>query len=337
LIVSIVLTWIEWEIIFVDDDSPDGTAAFIRDIARTDGRVRRIRRIGRRGLSTACIEGILASCAPYAAVMDADLHDERILPEMLDLLRRQSCDVVVGSRYIAGGGGGDWDSKRVKISVFANRLSRVLCRVEIADAMSGFFMLRRPAFDAAAVGRMSGHGFKILLDLLASSPYPLKIREVPYKFGMRRFGESKLYPGCLAVPPADGRQANWPCCTGAVCDFRTHRRAWRRRPSGRSLVLLQVHRAEFRLRADRGHDLCDDVDFLPEQPVYLSRPPHSGLAYIASLGVLLLYLRSRRDRQHRNWLVRLRYDQTWWLAGLAGVSIGAVWNYAVSSVFVWKR
>jgi dolichol-phosphate mannosyltransferase len=98
-----------------------------------------------------------------------------------------------------------------------------------------------------------------------------------------------------------------------------------------------AHLAEFRLRADRGHDLCDDVDFLPEQPVYLSRPPHSGLAYIAWLGVLLLYLRSRRDRQHRNWLVRLRYDQTWWLAGLAGVAIGAVWNYAVSSVFVWKR
>src|SRR5499427_8660029 len=99
---NVVLRGIDWEAIFVDDDSPDGTAAFIRDIAQTHARVRCIRRIGRRGLSTACMEGILASCAPYVAVMDADLqHDERILPEMLDLLRQKRCDLVVGSRYAA--------------------------------------------------------------------------------------------------------------------------------------------------------------------------------------------------------------------------------------------
>jgi dolichol-phosphate mannosyltransferase len=189
---NIVLGGIDWEVIFVDDDSPDGTANSIRDIAQTHARVRCIKRIGRRGLSTACMEGILASCAPYVAVMDADLqHDERILPEMLDLLRQKRCDLVVGSRYTAGGGIGNWDSNRAKISAFATWLSRLICKVEIADPMSGFFMLRRSAFDAA-VGRMSGQGFKILLDLLASSPAPVRVQEIAYQFGTRRFGESKL-------------------------------------------------------------------------------------------------------------------------------------------------
>src|SRR6266481_2523416 len=146
------------------------------------GRVRCIKRIGRRGLSTACMEGILASSAPYVVVMDADLqHDERILPEMLDLLREKRCDLVVGSRYVAGGGVGNWDSNRARISAFATWLSRFICKVEIADPMSGFFMLRRPVFDAA-VPRMSGQGFKILLDLLASSPEPIRVREIAYQF-----------------------------------------------------------------------------------------------------------------------------------------------------------
>src|SRR5579875_1387848 len=101
------LTGIGWEAIFVDDDSPDGTAETVRDVARRDSRVRCIQRIGRRGLAGACIEGILASSAPVVAVMDADLqHDESILPRMLATLRQEGCDMVVGSRYAAGGGVG---------------------------------------------------------------------------------------------------------------------------------------------------------------------------------------------------------------------------------------
>ncbi len=178
--------------IFVDDDSPDGTAEYVRGLAQSDPRVRGILRIGRRGLSTACIEGILASSAPYVAIMDADLqHDDRLLPKMLEVLQQERCDVVVGSRYVSGGGVGNWNSRRVRISAFANWLSRILCKVEIADPMSGFFMFRRPVFEAA-VRKMSGQGFKILLDFLASSSRALAVRELPYRFGERRFGESKL-------------------------------------------------------------------------------------------------------------------------------------------------
>ncbi len=109
--IEAALADIPWEVVFVDDDSPDGTAAAVRTIARRDTRVRCLQRIGRRGLSTAVIEGMLASSAPYLAVIDADLqHDETLLPQMLATLKAEALDVVVGSRYLAGGGVGDWDN-----------------------------------------------------------------------------------------------------------------------------------------------------------------------------------------------------------------------------------
>src|ERR1700724_3757490 len=117
------LAELAWEVILVDDDSRDGTAAYVRSVARRDPRVRCIQRIGRRGLTTACIEGGLGSASPYVAIMDADLtHDERLLPQMLQLLSSGKFDLVVGSRYIAGGDVGDWDGSRTRISSLAPRL-----------------------------------------------------------------------------------------------------------------------------------------------------------------------------------------------------------------------
>jgi dolichol-phosphate mannosyltransferase len=178
--------------IFVDDDSPDGTEERIREIGRRDRRVRCLQRLGRRGLTTACIEGALAASATYIAVMDADMqHDENLLPQMLAMLKSGSADLVVGSRYVAGGGIGGLDPARANMSAFATRLSRIICKAEIADPMSGFFMLRRDVLEGA-LRRLSGQGFKILLDILASSPRSLRIRELPYNFRERQHGESKL-------------------------------------------------------------------------------------------------------------------------------------------------
>ena len=187
-----VLEAVSWEVIFVDDDSPDGTAERIREIGRRDRRVRCLQRLGRRGLTTACIEGALAASATYIAVMDADMqHDENLLPQMLAMLKSDSADLVVGSRYVAGGGIGGLDPARANMSAFATRLSRIICKAEIADPMSGFFMLRRDVLEEA-LRRLSGQGFKILLDILASSPRPLRVRELPYEFRERQRGESKL-------------------------------------------------------------------------------------------------------------------------------------------------
>lgn len=181
-----------WEIVFVDDNSPDDTSKAVRSIAQRDARVRCIQRIDRRGLSSACIEGFLSTSAPYIAVMDADLqHDERILAAMLSLVKDEGNDLAIGSRYAEGGGFGSWEEKRVKKSQFATRLSSFVTHADMSDPMSGFFLMKREVFEAAQP-RLSKIGFKILLDIFVSCPYQLKFAEVPYEFRERVNGESKL-------------------------------------------------------------------------------------------------------------------------------------------------
>ena len=189
---SAVLGSESWELIFVDDDSPDGTADLARALSNQDQRVRCIQRIGRRGLSTAVVEGVLSSSAPYVAVMDADLqHDESILPAMLHELRSRNLDIVVGSRYVAGGGTGDWNESRKTISRIAGSMAKGLVPADLHDPMSGFFAVRSEALRDAA-RRLSGYGYKILLDLFVSAGRPLRFAEVPYTFKPRVHGQSKL-------------------------------------------------------------------------------------------------------------------------------------------------
>ncbi len=181
-----------WEVIFVDDASPDGTAELVRELATADRRIRCVQRFGRRGLSSACVEGILASSAPYVAVIDADLqHDETLLPQMLEALKADEAEIVIGSRYVSGGDIGDWDAGRARMSRIGVRLSRVLVPAGLKDPMSGFFMMHRSVFDRSRA-RLSAIGFKILADLFASAPEPLRFKELPYRFRPRNAGESKL-------------------------------------------------------------------------------------------------------------------------------------------------
>src|ERR1700733_12353176 len=154
------LAGIRWEVIFVDDDSPDHTADVVRSLAQVDARVRCVQRLGRRGLASACVEGILASATPFVAVMDADMqHDESILPIMLAKLKRDNLDIVVGSRYVEGGDIGEWQGRRAAISRFATKLSRIISRADLRDPMSGYFLIRRAAFMRCA-HRLSSIGFK---------------------------------------------------------------------------------------------------------------------------------------------------------------------------------
>jgi dolichol-phosphate mannosyltransferase len=332
------LSGIRWEIIFVDDDSRDGTANLIREIARGDPRIRCLERIGRRGLSTACIEGVLASSAPFIAVTDADLqHDERLLPDMLLALRSEPCDLVIGSRYIGDAGTFGWSKRRGQISNLATRLSRLVCKADIADPMSGFFMMRRAAFDAA-VRRLSGQGFKILLDLLASSPKPMQIKELPYVFRPRQRGTSKL--------------------DSLV--------AWEFGMLIADKLIGHIVPVRFALFAAIGCiGLCVQLVVL-----WLAlRLSSLGFAVAQSVAVivaiasnfLLNNFFTYRDQRLRGWglwrglatfyaissigavanvdVAAYAFNQrsVWWLAGIAGAVIGSVWNYAVSAVFTWKR
>lgn len=333
-----VLAGIAWEMVVVDDDSPDGTAAEVRRISQTDPRVRCLQRIGRRGLSTACIEGILSSSAPYVAVMDADLqHDERLLPELLDALRHEGCDVAVGSRYVRGGDIAGWNTRRARMSAFATRISRALCKVDIADPMSGFFMFHRSAFDGA-VRHMSGQGFKILLDFLASSPEPLVIRELPYRFGVRQSGESKL-----------DTLVAWEFAM-LIADKLIGR-------------IVPVRFVLFALIGALGLVVHFAVLATAFKLAHLSFEVSQAAAVVTAMtsNFFLNNLFTYRDRRLTGWpLLRglasfygicavgaaanvgiaawfFNTEGSWWLAAGIGVTVGAVWNYAVSSVFTWRR
>lgn len=185
------LAGVDWETIVVVDDSFDGTEELVRERAQRDRRVRCLHRIGRRGLASACIEGMLASSAPYVAVMDADLqHDETLMPRLLEAAKAGDADIVVASRYMAGASTGELAAHRVHISRLASALSRVLCK-DLSDPMSGFFMVRR-RFLERVVRRVYGRGFKILLDLVAAARGEVRIQELPYRMRSRVHGESKL-------------------------------------------------------------------------------------------------------------------------------------------------
>ncbi|MBY6217360.1 MULTISPECIES: glycosyltransferase [Qipengyuania] len=182
-----------WEVLVVDDNSADGTADEARRLARGDTRVRVLQRIGRRGLSSAAIEGFCATAAPYVAVMDADhQHDPKLLKTMLEAVRSGEAEVAVASRFAEGASMEEWGRPdREKLSSVANGLARRLTGVELSDPMSGYFLLSSDTA-RALVPRLSGIGFKILLDLLATSERPLKVKDFPMNFAARRAGESKL-------------------------------------------------------------------------------------------------------------------------------------------------
>ncbi len=301
------LTGIAWEVIFVDDNSPDATWDVVRGLARQDPRVRCIRRIGRRGLSGACIEGILAASASFAAVIDADLqHDETQLPVMLALLQRGDAQLVVGSRYIEGGSADSFDKQRAGASALATEVARRVLRVKVADPMSGFFMIRRERFEQLAP-QLSTQGFKILLDIVATARGDLSIKEVPYSFGSRLHGESKLdsmvaldFLG-LVLAKLSGDVVSLRfllfAMVGSTGLF-VHLAAL--------FVALNVFELAVSacagLRRAAGHD----QQFHPEQLSHLSRPAVEGVCDPARAVAVLSRVQRRPPRQCRRRVLGLR-------------------------------
>jgi dolichol-phosphate mannosyltransferase len=331
------LQGVPWEVIFVDDDSPDKTSRKVTDLAFQDPRVRLIHRIGRRGLSSACVEGMLSSSAPYLAVMDADLqHDETLLPAMLTALRSQQLDIVVGSRYTDGGGIGGWDTKRAAYSRFATRISRYFTRTELTDPMSGFFMIRREAL-MQRVRRLSGVGFKILLDLFASSSTPMRFLELPYTFKERHAGESKLDNrallefGMLLLDKWIGRLIPVRFVAfvlvggiGVLVHFLVLLLIFR--ITGSSFMLGQTAAT---LVAMTGNYLLNnfftynDVRLKGRQLLtgWFSFILVCGIGAAANVGIASLLF-----QRHTNWM----------LSALAGIGVSSVWNYAVTAVYTWR-
>jgi dolichol-phosphate mannosyltransferase len=328
-----------WEVIFVDDDSPDGTADVVLELGRADRRVRCIRRIGRRGLSSACIEGMLASTAPYLALMDADLqHDETLLPRMLDAMKAGAVDIVVGSRYLMPGGLADWQGSRVRISRAATRLSRLVLQSDLTDPMSGFFMIRREAF-AERVRALSGIGFKLLLDLFASSGQPLRHLEMPYRFRGRHSGQSKLDTQVvweylmLLLEKLVGRIVPVRFVAFAMVGglgvgnhlaivwllFRGLHVGFAVSQAAATIIAITINFTLNNILTYRDMRLRG-WNWLRG---WLSFALACGVGAIANVGIASYLFESSQT--------------TWMPAALAGIVVGAVWNYAVTAVYTWHK
>lgn len=178
-----------YEIVVVDDDSPDRTWELAQALGETDPRIRCYRRTDRRGLSSAIVDGLNLATGRLLVVMDADLqHDTAVVPQLLQAL--DDAPVAVATRYAPGGGTGRWSKRRRLASTLATAACNLVLGVRTTDPMSGFFALRRPDF-LAIVPRLNPRGYKILMELLHVLR-PARIGEVPYHFAPRSAGESKL-------------------------------------------------------------------------------------------------------------------------------------------------
>ncbi|HEX7854574.1 MAG TPA: glycosyltransferase family 2 protein [Sphingobium sp.] len=334
---SLVLADYEWEAIFVDDGSIDGTPALIEDMCRTDRRVRLIRRFGRRGLSSAVVEGFLSSAAPVLAVIDGDMqHDEAILPRLVREISEGRAELAVGTRYDGEGGTGDWSADRVRISRWATRIAAPVMRTRLSDPMSGFFAIRRSTL-IEAVPHLSSVGYKILLDIVASHRRTLKLTEIPYIFRARVAGASKLDSIValqyfeLLLDKAIGRYVPVKFLLFAAV----------------GALGAIVHVAMLALLHDR-------ISFTDAQIVAVL----TAMTFNYAINNRFTY----RDRRRTGWRWLSGYgafalacsagavanvgigsaiygatQHNWWLGGIAGIAVGSVWNYVATRWLIWKK
>lgn len=328
-----------YEVIFVDDNSPDGTATLVKSIARVAPRVRCIHRIKRRGLASAVAEGIMSSAAPYVAVMDADLqHDETLLPKMLQIICEDQAEVVVASRYMAGGSLGNWTAGRAWMSRFATKLADLVLDRELSDPMSGFFMTKREFFDEASP-KLSSEGYKILLDFLASSPRKLRCVELPYSFRNRLHGKSKLDSAVLweyallildkllggMIPPrfllfsAVGG-------TGVLVHLAVLG------------LLYDVIETPFEYAQGGATVVAMTTNFCLNNMLTYRDRRLKGCRVLR--GLLTFYLVCSLGAFANVGVASYIFGEQaagWFVAGLAGVLIGTVFNFAMTSIFTWQQ
>ena len=327
-----------FEIIVVDDNSPDGTADVVRELALRNIRVRCIQRFGRRGLSSAFFEGALSTSAPIVALIDGDMqHDETLLPVMLEELRSRQLDLVIGSRYLEPGSFGDWNENRVRASKIATGVARRITGIELSDPMSGFFMIRTE-FLRSIMPKLSNIGFKALLDIFLTARTPVRYLELPYQFRSRHSGKSKanakvlLEFGELLIDKLVGRYVPAKFIMFALVGS----------------VGVLVHLAVLTLLFKGIH-----ADFLTSQTVATLTAMTSNF----TLNNILTY----HDRRLVGWawfrglftfalassvglvanvgvasILFSGYEMTWIVSAIAGIVMGLVWNYVLTSVVTWR-
>lgn len=335
--VTRALEGVKWEIVFVDDDSPDGTSQEVERAAQSDPRVRLIRRVGRRGLSSAVIEGALSSTAPVIAVMDGDLqHDEAILRDLVTPLLDNRADIAVASRHVEGGDSSGLANRwRHVLSQAGIKLAQSILPMTLSDPMSGFFAMRRPVFEQA-VPRLTGTGFKILLELVLSVPHTSRLIEVPFVFRPRIAGESKLSP--LVMVQFLGMLIERACGGWLPTRFVIFA-AVGLVGIAVNLLVSETARfagADFQISQVIGTACAILVNFqLNNRVTYLDRPLR-GKRWLP--GLCIFVLGATIGAFGNIGVAQLLYDTHghWSRASAAGAVIGVVWNYAIASTLVWR-
>jgi len=330
------LRGVDWQAIFVDDNSPDGTAETVKAMAARDWRISCIRRVGRRGLAGAVLEGALATAAPYVAVIDADLqHDEALLPRMLASLKAGEADLAIGSRFLA--------SKEIEKGLsrtrqagsrIANWLARRVLRAEVSDPVSGFFLIRRELIDSVAP-QLTSHGFKVLFDIIASQPTPPRIKEFSYEFAERHTGDSKMdgrivieYLGLILTKLTGNLLPPRFLMFGlvGVSGLAVHMAMlYSGRAVGLDFMISQVAAAT---TAMTSNFLINNTVTYRDRRLRGMRLLTGYLRFCALCGVGLIANVAVANLVHE-------HTPMWWLAGAAGAFSGAAWNYVSTSLAVW--
>ena len=331
----------DYEIIFVDDNSQDKTYEVVKFLSKKYKNVRCIRRIARRGLSSAVIEGCLSSSADLLIIMDADLqHDESKILEMIKIQKNYDLDMVVGSRFLEKKFTSSLSKKRNTISQVANWLANKISRVHLSDPMSGFFLVKREIIETYAPN-LTGLGFKILLDIFSSVGNKIKYKEISFNFKTRMFGESKLN----ALVVWEYLLLLWETRFGKIIPARFLSFC----AIGGTGVLAHLI-ILFIL-------IYHDFSFIVSQSV----ATFSAMTSNFFLNNILTY----RDRQKRgieafkaliifyitcglgaaanvgiaNYLYLGKLNEvsiTWYISGVVGALVGAIWNFLMSSMLTWK-
>ncbi len=330
------LAGLAWEVVFVDDDSPDGSWAVAKRLAAADGRVRCLRRVGRRGLSSAVIEGVMASASPFVAVMDGDLqHDEGRLPAMLAAVQG-GADIALASRFAVGGDASGLSAAwRHRLSAVGVRVASRLLPVRLTDPMSGFFLLRRELFDLVAP-RLAGRGFKILLDVILSAPRRLRVVELPAQFRARTAGESKL--DVLVLVQFVAMLADK--ATGGLLPMRFIAFA----AVGASGILVDLAVVAVARRAGLAFDTAQVVatlvamvaNFWLNNAITYRDGRLAGPLLWRGLALFMLVCGVGAVANVGVAQSLYRSHSGWTPASAAGAAIGVVWNYAVSATLVWR-
>ena len=331
----------DYEIIFVDDNSQDKTYEVVKRYSKKYKNIRCIRRIQRRGLSSAVIEGCLSSSSDFLVIMDADLqHDENKILEMIRIQKIYNLDIVVGSRFLKKSFTSALSRKRNFISKFANWLANKISRVELSDPMSGFFLVKREIIENHAP-KLTGLGFKILLDIFSSAGNKVKYKEISFNFKTRKFGESKLdtlvvweYLLLLwetrfgKLIPA--RFLSF-CAIGGTGVLAHLIILSILKNQGLSFVMSQSiatfsamtsnfflnNVLTYRDRQKKGAQIIKGLIIF-----YIT----CGLGAVANVGIAnYLYLEKLNE-----------LSISWYISGIVGALVGAVWNFLMSSMLTWK-